>query len=347
MLAAVAIWIVLFDDSKGNAYALEQTIEAAKNMRWFHFQYRPKSVERRGREAWVEYDKQGKLKHVRVNFYGQNDVMVWKDGVTQLWDKDSNDLSIYEDLEYSDKILLFTGRFDPKSAVEYLSKRAEQGGLHINIVEPGGLDEPVEVTVNYDPNTYVVGAPMPCMRDVFHVNSRTKLIRDVEVHMYREGAKAFEHLGTWEYLDYNQPFAAEKFDLLKEIPADVARFDTRGIEMGLKQGKLSDKEIAVKVVEEFLRAWKDKEYDLAARIKGYDKAQKRDSTLQMFNEMKLLNVLYVAVPSAAKRPMQGFEMQCKLEVERASGIIEIIPCRIIVVRRTTTSWCIGAIDFSK
>jgi len=346
LVIGAVVWIGLVGDSNGPVYALEQTVEAVKDMRWFHFQYRPESDEPPGREAWVEYDEQGALKQVRVNFYGQNDVMVWRDGVTQLWDKDTNDLSIYEDLEYSEKIFMFAGRFDPKSAIEYLSQRGEQGGIHIDIVESAGVGESVEVHVDYDPNMYVIGYPKPRMRDVFRIDPETKLATDVRVSMYRDDRGGFVGVGGWEYLDYNEPFAEGLFELDDELPEDLARFDTLGVDLGLEQGALSDEAIVVKVVEAYLGAWKDKDYDRAARIRGYKKAGERKSTIQALEKMALLTVMEVREPSAAKRPLRGFNVVCKLEVERDSGV-EVVECRVNVIRRTATRWRIGTLEIEE
>ena len=75
-------------------------------------------------------------------------------------------------------------------------------------------------------------------------------------------------------------------------------------------------------------------------------ARERDAVPRMLGRMRLRNVMDVAEPSTVKWPGQGFEVQCKLEVERSSGV-KTITCRIIVVRRTQTRWSIGLVDFGK
>ena len=62
--------------------------------------------------------------------------------------------------------------------------------------------------------------------------------------------------------------------------------------------------------------------------------------------MELLKVVEVGGPSSAKRPLRGFNVECKLEVARDSGVAAV-ECRVNVIKRTATRWRIGKLDFDE
>ncbi len=219
VLVILGVLAVLLHRSASPAYALEQTIAAVKDIRYFHFQFT--SPEKLDKEAWIEYDRQGSLQNVRVDFNtaGDRSAMVWSQGITQYWSQHSNQLSIFDDQEYTDKILFFVGRYDPKQAIRYLQERAQRGGIHMEISQSANDTDPITVTVTYDPNTFLIDTPKPPMREFFSIDPASKLIRRVQVETLVEGR--YVSSGVYEYMDYNQPFQPGLFDLKREAPADV------------------------------------------------------------------------------------------------------------------------------
>jgi hypothetical protein len=312
VLVILGVLAVLLHRSASPAYALEQTIAAVKDIRYFHFQFT--SPEKLDKEAWIEYDRQGSLQNVRVDFAGIKSAMVWSQGITQYWSQHSNQLSIYDDQEYTDKVLFFVRRYDPRQAIGYLQQRAQEGGIQVQIGQPTDGTAPIMVTVNYDPNTYLIDKPMPRMRELLSIDPASKLIRRVQVETLAEGR--YVNSGVYEYLDYNQPFAPGLFDLKRETPADTSYSDTTGIAMGIEQGSLTDAEVAVKLVREFLEAWAAKDYERAAQVHGYirpGEAQNlRDKVLQRKN---ILRVLSIDSPAAPERPLTGLLVPCTVQYE--------------------------------
>ncbi len=315
VLVILGVLAVLLHRSASPAYALEQTIAAAKDIRYFHFRFQGDSEEY-NKEAWIEYDPEGSLRNVRVNIRSGDvkQAMVWSQGITQylLWH--SHELLIFDDQEYTDKVLFFVRRYDPRQAIGYLQQRAQEGGIQVQIDQPADGTAPITVTVNYDPNAFLIDKPMPRMRELVSIDPASKLIRHVQVEKLAEGR--YVNSGVYEYLDYNQPFAPGLFDLKREAPADVKCSDTTGIPMGIEQGSLTDAEIAVKVVREFLDAWAAKDYERAAQIHGYmatGEAQSlRDNVLQRKN---ILRVVSIDSPAVPERPLTGLLVPCTVQYE--------------------------------
>lgn len=342
VVGGLAATVAILENSTGPAYALEQTVEAVKDIRYFHFRLLDQR-QNKDKEAWVEYDPDGRLEKVRVNFLRMNSVMVWSRDVTQFLKTDVDELDIFNDMEYTDKILFFARRHDPKNAVEYLRKLEAEGAVRIEIGAPSGRPELIPVTVTYEPNTYMIGAPMPQMREVLHIDPATKLISYIDVSAHFKDKGIWGDLGVWEYLDYNQPFDPNIFDLEKEIGKDTTPFNTLGSDLGVEQGSISDAETAVKVAEEFLSAWKSKDYDRAVRIHGYTSKANRDEVLQMLNKSELLQIVEIGDPFPAERPMRGYCLSCTLELEQDSKVSKS-KWQIYVRRSTPTRWRIGKVS---
>ncbi len=315
VLVILGVLAVLLHRSASPAYALEQTIDAVKDIRYFHFQFQS-GAEELDKEAWIEYDPQGSLQNVRVDSAtaGVRSAMVWSQGITQYWRRDLNQLLIFDDQEYTDKVLFFARRYDPRQAIGYLRERAQEGGIQVQISQSADGAAPITVTVNYDPNTYMIDRPKPRMRELFSIDPANKLIRRVQVETLVEGR--YVSSGVYEYRDYNQPFEPALFDLKREAPADVDCSDTTGIAMGIEQGSLSDAEVAVKVVREFLEAWAAKDCEKAAQIHGYMAAgEARSLCDKVLRTKRILRVLSVEPPVVPARPLTGLLVPCTVEYE--------------------------------
>jgi hypothetical protein len=88
----------------------------------------------------------------------------------------------------------------------------------------------------------------------------------MEFYALKDGER--KYTGVIEFYDYNVPIDVRMFSLEDEVPADAERFDFRTQDVGLAQGNLTDKEIAVKVVREFFEALIAKDYVKAGQLWG-------------------------------------------------------------------------------
>ncbi|MBN1509140.1 MAG: hypothetical protein JW955_20005 [Sedimentisphaerales bacterium] len=334
LLIVAAVWIAMIDRTTGSAYALAQTADAVNKIRYFHFQFvaRPKEP---AREAWIEYDPCDAIRNVRVNFYDQNSVMVWSREATQYWNRDNGNMWVFRDDEYTEKVLYFVQRHDPRQAIAYLQARGMQNGIQINIAQPQAGADPITVTVEYDPNTYLIGKMQPRMREFYHIDPLTKLIVSTDVEAFLEGR--YVSKGTWEYIDYNRPFDPRTFDLRAEAPADANWSDTTGIAMGIEQGPLSDEEVAVELVRKFLDAWTARDYDRAAQIYGYTAAREPESLARVLGRRSILHVVSIGPPIRAEEPLRGLFVPSEVECEE-NGQKTLMPLRTHVSQYSKGRW---------
>ena len=268
---------LIMNDLARPAYALEQTLEACKNKQQVHFTF--SKDDKLNKATWVEYDTDGNIARVRVDMgidsNGEaNQVIVWQGGHTKAWNVPQKQLNLFDDEDYTARMLHFVHRYDPRQAVEYIQKMEQKGDVKIGIEQPPDRSKPIVVTVNYEPNTFLIDSNYPPMREIMFVDQATRLVTAVEV--WGPG-KDFGHkedewtlLGIYRYEGYDEPFEEELFDLEKEIGKDVNIIDLNkiNVDTGLEfaEPNLTEEQKAVATVRAFFEALIAKDYNEATRF---------------------------------------------------------------------------------
>jgi len=335
---AVALGASLLTTSSTPAYALDQTIEAMRNMRWFHLKYcRGPDDDTLQREAWVERGDDGQVRNVRVNFHDQSMTEVWRQGHLEAWNRSDNTLLRGEDGYSTAMMVRFADRYDPKGAIEYLRRMEAEGKVQVEVQQSRDGASPVVVTATYEPNTFLVERPSPPIREVFIVDPSSKLIQSAEIHVLNDGVSSLA--GVWQYCDYNQPFEPGIFELEDELPPDVKRTDinqaTAGL--GVERGGRSKEEIAVKVVRDFLEALIAKNYDEALRLYGDTDPERRAAVRHRFVDnwpvVRMVTIVAPQPPPPAT-PTGTLRVPCTVEVQKDDQATEVrhwtlYPCPVI------------------
>jgi len=275
---------------------------AVDGMRYFHFKqfvYQPDRC--LGKEAWVEYGPTGTVKNLRFDVYDVCDnsnnkgkisqSVVWKEGKTECWTRGGN-LKFLEDEGYSAKVLFFASRYNPKGALEYLDSLEKKGKVKIQIEEPTASHDDILVTAIYEPNTYLLQRQMPAIKDVYHIDNASRLVKAVEV--FHLEPNSTELLAEWQYCDYNQPLSPELLDLNKEAPSDVNRVDMMAMDIGIEQGDLSDSAIAVETASRFLDALVDEDYTLAGKLVREEMTEQQ--IREKYENLHILEVISIGEP---------------------------------------------------
>ena len=313
VILGIALLITVLDKSVTPAYAIEQTIQASHSVRYLHIKSF-KANEDEPKEFWVEFYKDGEVKNVRMHMPKWDSpedgakVTVWKENKAQVWLKKKKSLITIRDKTVAAHTLNFIKELDPKLVVERLYyARQAQGEVEIEIDEPSDKAEPIVVTV-----TCLPGSSRAGWRLVLFVDRATKLVTSIEFYKLKDDK--YQYVELIEYYDYNQPIEAEMFSLDNDdIPADVMRIDQTTQEIGLEQGKLTDNEIAVKVVHEFYEALIIKDYAKAGQIYGGVPAAKMQERWQNIN---VLRIVSVSEPIPHPYPgVGGFQVHCEIEIE--------------------------------
>lgn len=329
IIVAVTLSITFLDKAVAPAYAIGQTIQACKNTRFIHFElFLPSN--NKDKDAWLEYDDSGQIKNVRVNFYfskGNELVMVWKQGRTQMWDKQRKKLQLFEDKIYTDKIIFFVQRYDPASAVEHIQKMEKEGKVKIKIDEPSNKTKPIILTAIYEPNTYALEGPKPQMKEVFFIDPYTKLVTAIEIYELKDGQ--YSYIGVWKFPDYNIAFNAQIFNLEGELPSDVDIVDMMALDIGLEQCDLTNEQIAIKLVREFFNALIAKDYESAIKLLYHESPEAEAGIRKEIEKINIIRVISVdkAFPCS---PMGSWSVSCVFESEKDGKVVRLGPTNIFV-----------------
>jgi hypothetical protein len=336
--AAAAVFVVgvvfglkvLMNDLARPAYALEQTLEACKNKQQVHFTFN--KDDKLNKAAWVEYDTDGNIARVRVdmgiNSNGEaNQVIIWQGGHTKALDVLQKNLRLFDDEDYTARILYFVHRYDPRQAVEYIQKRDQKGDVKIGIEQPPDRSKPIVVTVNYEPNTFLLDSNYPPMREIMLVDQTNKLVTAVEV--WGPG-KDFGHkenewtlLGIYRYEGYDEPFEEKLFDL-DEIGEDVNIIDLNKInaDTGLKfaESNLTEEQKAVATVRAFFESLIAKDYNEASQLLSgayaNEAARLRNAPFrEKLEKTNVVEIVSIGEPRFPPREWMRMIVPCTVAVE--------------------------------
>jgi len=320
-LAAAAVIIIavslglttLLDQTVAPAYAIEQTIQASHTVRYLHTKNFFVSHEE-PLEFWVEFGPSGQLKNMRFNKPAWLEpadgatVIVWKDNKMQLWIKKKNFLVTLRDKEVADQALKAMEQLDPKLAVKRLQKEQDQGRVEIEIDQPSNKAEPIVVTATSTQQK----DDSPFQRIVLFVDQATRLVNSAEFYNLKDGEYHLE--ATVEYYDYNQTIDEQMFTF-DNLPDDVMRIDQTTQEVGLAQGDLSDEEIAVEVVRQFLESLIAQDYAKAGRLFSGTPAERIQKT---YGQIRLIRIISIGEPT--KHFSGGLKVPCKIQIEKDGQI---------------------------
>ena len=338
--AAAAVFVVgvvfgiklLMNNLARPAYALEQTLEACKNKQQVHFTY--SKNDKPNKAAWVEYDTDGNIARVRVDMgidsNGEaNQVIVWQGGHTKVLDVPRKTLQLFDDANYTARILYFVHRYDPRQAVEYIQKREQKGEVKIGIEQPPDQSKPIVVTVNYEPNTFLIDSNYPPMREIMLVDQETRLVTAVEVwgHGKDFGHKEDEWtlLGIYRYEGYDEPFEEEILDLEKEVGEDVNITDWNefGKDLGFEftEPNLTDEQKAVATVRAFFETLIAKDYNEATQFWIIQKENKAYFS-EKLGKTNVVEIVSIGKPQFPYREWARMNVPCTVIVERNGQRVE-------------------------
>jgi len=326
IIVAAVLAITFLQKSATPAYALEQTIKAVQGIRYIHTKYFDASYDEVAKQTWIEFDNKGEPKNVRIYwskpFSTSPTIVVWSKYKTQVWHPQKNRLFILNDELYTQRIHIMAEKSDPRKGVQKLYDRASKGEVKIEVEEQDSKEDPIIVT-----GTTVSEKPK---RFVIYVDQATKLITSEEWYVFEDGE--YEYQGVMEYHDYNVPIDANMFRLEDEIPVDAQRIDARTQDIGLAQGNLTDKEIAVEVVRELLQALIAKDYAKAGQICGGLTANEIQNG---WGKLNVVRIVSIGEPGPPSKPSKVFpKMQSvAYTIESEKNGKKITQERCIAVKR--------------
>jgi hypothetical protein len=302
-VVVVAVGIGALLSSSQSGYALAQTLEANKGIRWLHFREEPAGEGIS--EAWAQFGDDGELLRLRLEFPKTMDgakTVVWQDGKAEVWFKDKKGAVVLSETMI---VRQFTQAFfDAEKVMERLHAAQATGRVEIETEESSGPDEPIRLTVT--------GSDKPDLREVYLVDPKTRLLTALERYRKTEDGE-YRLLGRRSFLDYNKPFDPEVFTL--QLPADVMRVDQTTQKVGLEKGDMTDEQAAVEIVRQFWEAVGKKDYATAGQLYEGIPAEK---IKEAFAKTDSVRILSLGKPYPHANPATRF-LCVPYEVEQQNG----------------------------
>ena len=358
VIAIGALAVMFITVSTPEAYALDQTIQASHSIRYIH----TKSLwppHEEPMEAWIEFDAAGAGRRFRIQMPAWTDpwgndgakVLVWKDSKAHIFLRKKNFYFVAKDNEIADMVFKSTEQFDPKTTLRGLELLESQGKVDLDIELPEDkaqqivvtatiLEEVTEETPMTDTERAMKqlsnmwkGSENEISKLVLFVDQATKLVTSIEFYEQRQGQDHCAYI--LEYYDYNQPIAAEMFVLEDEIPADAMRVDQTTEDIGLAQGDLTDDEIGVELIRQFLQALIDQDYARAGKLWGGVPAERMKKA---YGKIRFLRIISIDNPVPCGQSGRcgddhyctGVHVNCEVEIEENGQISLWKPCCVAV-----------------
>ncbi|MCU0914016.1 MAG: hypothetical protein MUC88_05575 [Planctomycetes bacterium] len=310
VVAAVVLFIGLWDKSAPAAYALDMTIEANQSVRWLHIKnFTIGHAE--PREGWIEFGADGQARRARSQVPDWASpvegawVLAWKDDTVQRWTKKENRLMIAKAGNVREQLTAVLQELDPRQIVAHIADLEQRGQVEIVTEEPPDKTKPIVVTV-----TYLPGSDKPGRRKVLAVDPVTKLVNTIGLYEFQDGQ--YRQEGTIELREYNQPIDPKRFDLTSEAPPSAQRLDLSATNLGFPQGLLNDEQAATETVRAFFEALIDQDYEEAGRLIPIGTAALKEH----FGKAKVLRIVSVgpATPTAQSQDKE-LTVPCTIEYE--------------------------------
>lgn len=337
VVATVGLCISLWNRSVPSAYAIEQTIEANRSVRYLHIKNFTTGHEE-PREGWLEFGADGQVTKMRAHMpewaspVDGPRVIVWKDGTMHMWLKRQNFLGLTRADSMQQQLNDILRELDPRLALADIRELERQGKVEIAIEEPPEKTRPILMTATYGPES-----ESPTRRKILSIDRSTRLVTAIKLYQLEGGEYRSE--GRVELREYNRPIDAEMFDLEDEVPAGATRLDLSATDFGLPQGQRSDEEAATAVVRQFFESLIAADYEAASRLLPLSAA----SLKQQFGTVKLLRI--VSVGPATQEPgaeTRELNVPCTLEIEEDGqrSTVTLDSVRVQPLAAQTDRWAI-------
>lgn len=312
LAVSLILYVVLFSTST-EAYALEQTAQANKQITSFHVKITPAAELG---EAWIEVNPDGTPRRARMDLKSPDDgdkVIILSGEEAEVWFKAKKTRLLTTAKNALKDLMAKRNIFDPKFAFEQLQAQQKAGEVQVVTKPPAKKGDPITLTV--------MSKDMPDRRAVYDVDPDSKLVK--RVTEFRRRDDQWQQVELRTYLDYNQPIDPTVFQL--DVPKDVITVDQLNRKIGLAKGDLSDNEIATRLAKEFVEAAIAEDFQKAGAIYGGIPAEELKRRFEKAR-IKFLRLIEIGKPTPnAKTRSLLVPVEVEVEVDGKKMIIEISP----------------------
>jgi len=219
--AVVVIGLVLFgftlvEKTSTPAYAVEQTIEANRGLRYIHVKNTPVAGNE-PQDVWIEFDRTGEPIRMRLE-EGQNEtfrIMVWANETIK-WYSPSRKKAVIEKDDIKKELQRSKELLDPKFAVQSLYDLQLRGDMDITYETQNPSDGKIKLIATDK------RFPANSQRYILLIDPKTKLAIQSEQYILKNGQYQLQRRQL--YLENNIPISPDMFEL--KLPEDVDIVDS-------------------------------------------------------------------------------------------------------------------------
>jgi hypothetical protein len=315
-VAAAAVIIVgagligIWHSSAPAAYAFAQTVEAMQGKRSFHIQ--TYFQQRRKDEFWAEFDKQGDLIRFRQEEDGGPDgplITIWENGILHRYGPGQN-VHQYSNLPNTEHGIEGLEEFDPETIVQEINTLVEAGKAVMETDELSRYAKLVTLRVTHSDKA---------LKQVLVVDPVTKFVTRFD-NYWGGGKGDVVHKGI-EVLEYNEAMDPRLF--VPDFPKDAVLMDQVTQEVGMAQGDMTEKEVAVEVVRQAMEAWAQRDYAKAGKLFG-------GMPPEGFTRLDDIRPVRIVSIDPIDKDGAGYMVQCLYEAER-DGHKQIVTLGTVVL----------------
>ena len=315
IMIAVMLSVHLWDKSAPSAYAFAQTVEAMQGKRSFHIQ--TYFQQRRKDEFWAEFDEEGKLLRYRQKEGKGPDgslLTLWENGVQSQYFPPPWGVHLMKRVDNTDGGLEGLEEFDPETTVQEIHALVADGDAIMEVQKPAPYARLKTLRV-----TRIDGKPL---RQVLVVDPATKLVVRVD-NYWGEQAERVLHKGT-EVLEYNESIDPGLFE--PNFPEDTIVIDQVTQEVGMAQGEMTDKQVAVATLREALDALAKEDYTKAGKLCGGAPRRLLD---KFFAQWRPVSTVSIGSPEYVQNVLPVYRVKCTYEVDRDGQVETVSPTFIV------------------
>lgn len=289
------------------AYAIEQTIQAVRAVRYVCFNVEVNTKGKGGGQFWAEFDERGQMLRARVSQNTDDDgpkEILWRDGKAEVWIKQKQVVMVVQEKQLLEKLRQQMDFMNPMGIITQLQDGQAKGLLTYSTEMPMGKNDPIVLKVDWKKTE-----PDQPKHEVFWIDPDTKLLLQVDRYYSAEESPAsFNATIKFEY-----PKTLDEKIFKLEPPAGVMRIDQTAKPIGLVQGALTPEQIGRELASQFFAALIMGDHDKAGLLyEGIPGAMLK--AMLAAKGIKFIRVVEIGQPKPFK-PVNGWRIPCKVELE--------------------------------